>query len=276
MWYALVYIIWNKIMSFTAYMSVFGDGLWTGQKNLVQAAASMNASESLPPLRFEWLTLETLASIVFYTLEYKMTAYFIRQGTEPTEDAWFWAATRWVLVHALLCATFYAITSTSRYCLGFIERTFVSPLLRWAPGTLTRASKGLQNFIALIKFISVPVHLSESLSRRPLKLQDLPNASDGIWKTIKVGKLMVAMTFRNTATWQRTLACYIVWVCFTARKALDLEFVHPTVASDICELASAMQSFVSLTVELMERGLLWLANAARDYNAANDATNDAT
>lgn len=78
MWYALVYIIWNKIMSFTAYMSVFGDGLWTGQKNLVQAAASMNESESLPPLRFEWLTLETLASIVFYTLEYKMTAYFIR------------------------------------------------------------------------------------------------------------------------------------------------------------------------------------------------------
>lgn len=142
---------------------------------------------------------------------------------------------------------------------------------------LTRASKSLESFIAPIKFIYVLVYIWDSLLyQRPLKLQDLPNASDGTCAEIQFVKPMAAMKFRNTATWQRALVCYIVWVCSTARKALDLEFVHPLVASAMCELASVMLLFVSRTVELAERGLLWLAKTARDYNAANDAANDAT
>ena len=122
----------------------------------------------------------------------------------------------------------------------------------------------------------VLVYIWDSLYQRSLKLQDLPNTSDGTWAGIQFVKPMAAMKFRNTATWQRALACYIVWVCSTARKALDPDFVHPLVASAMFELASVMLLVVSRTVELAEKGLLWLANSARDYNAENDAANDAT
>jgi hypothetical protein len=81
---------------------------------------------------------------------------------------------------------------------------------------------------------------------------------------------IAAKAFSNTATWQRTLASNIVWLCLTAHKAL--EFVHPWVALAMLKLASVMQLFVSGTVELVKRGLLWLARAAEAYNAANDAT----
>ena len=96
------------------------------------------------------------------------------------------------MVHACLCATFHAITSTSRYYLGLIERTFVSPILGRESDALTRASKSLESFIALTKFMYVLVYIWDSLYQRSLKLQDLPNTSDGTWAGIQFVKPMAA------------------------------------------------------------------------------------
>jgi hypothetical protein len=133
MWWALVYIIYSKFMSITSDIFVLGDRLWLGQPISAQATAStVGSDESLPPLRFVSSILEKLAYIVFYLFQFRQIAYYVRQGTESTEDAWFWAATSWVLIYAFHCAIFYAFTSTSHYCLGFIDRIIVSPISKQA------------------------------------------------------------------------------------------------------------------------------------------------
>jgi hypothetical protein len=172
-------------MSITSDIFVFGDRLWLGQPILAQATAStVRSDESLPPLRFVSSILEKLAYIVFYLFQSRQIAYYIRQGTESTEDAWFWAATRWVLVYAFACAIFYAFTSISHYCLGFIERIIVSPISKWAPDALTRASKSLESFTDLIKVLYAmvyrAVYFSSFCNRAPLKLRDFPKANKAI------------------------------------------------------------------------------------------------
>lgn len=134
MWWALVYIIYSRFMSITSDIFVLGDRLWLGQPILVQATAStVRSDESLPPLHFVSSILEKLAYIVFHLFQCRKIAYYVRQGTESTEDAWFWAATSWALDYEFHCAIFYAFTSTSHYCLGIIDRMTVSPISKRAP-----------------------------------------------------------------------------------------------------------------------------------------------